>query len=98
MNFNISQKDSTSEKSFSEFVNLVSLLEPIEFLGLTKIFCVKLLNEDLTQRDFEELLSDVLDGYLEVGRDQRRQVLKVLRKTTKGRGHKNGTPAKNPTE
>jgi hypothetical protein len=98
MNFNISQKDSTSEKSFSEFVNLVSLLEPIEFLGLTKIFCVKLLNEDLTQRDFEELLSDVLDGYLKVGCDQRRQVLKVLRKTTKGRGHKNGTPAKNPTE
>lgn len=60
MNFNIKQKDQS--KSFEEFLMLVSKLNAVEFLGLTKILCVPLLDGE-RDRDFADLLDDVLDRF-----------------------------------
>ena len=73
------EKNKPSKKNFQEFITEVSKLEAIEFLGLTKIFKVPLIKENNEPRPFEELLSDVLDGYLKIGRKQRREILKVLK-------------------
>lgn len=72
-------KNKPSSKNFQEFIVEVSKLEAIEFLGLTKIFKISLVDEGGNPRDFELLLSDVLDGYLKIGRKQRRELLKVLK-------------------
>lgn len=72
-------KNKPSSKNFQEFIVEVSKLEAIEFLGLTKIFKISLVDEGGNPREFELLLSDVLDGYLKIGRKQRRELLKVLK-------------------
>lgn len=72
-------KNKPSSKNFQEFIVEVSKLEAIEFLGLTKIFKISLVDEGGNPRDFELLLSEVLDGYLKIGRKQRRELLKVLK-------------------
>lgn len=72
-------KNKPSSKNFQEFIIEVSKLEAIEFLGLTKIFKISLVDEGGNPRDFELLLSEVLDGYLKIGRKQRRELLKVLK-------------------
>ena len=72
-------KNKPSSKNFQEFIIEVSKLEAIEFLGLTKIFKISLVDEGGNPREFELLLSDVLDGYLKIGRKQRRELLKVLK-------------------
>ena len=72
-------KNKPSSKNFQEFIVEVSKLEAIEFLGLTKIFKISLVDGGGNPREFELLLSDVLDGYLKIGRKQRRELLKVLK-------------------
>lgn len=88
MNFNVKQKDQS--KSFEEFLALISQLEAIEFLGLTKILCVPLQDEEGHDREFAELLDNVLNQFEKCGRPQRREILKALRQSTKGR-KKHGT-------
>ena len=79
----VKQKDHS--RSFEEFLTLVSKLEAIEFLGLTKILCVPLLDDENHERDFADLLDDVLDGFSKCGRPQRREILRALRAAVKGR-------------
>ena len=82
MNFNVKQKDHS--KSFEEFLMLVSKLNAVEFLGLTKILCVPLVDEE-RDRDFADLLDDVLDHFEKCGRPQRREILRALRAATKNK-------------
>lgn len=82
MNFNVKQKDSS--KSFEEFLMLISKLNAIEFFGLTKILCVPLLDGE-HNRDFADLLDDVLDRFEKCGRSQRREILRALRAATKNK-------------
>lgn len=82
MNFNVKQKDQS--KSFEEFLTLVSKLNAVEFLGLTKILCVPLLDGE-RDRDFADLLDDVLDHFEKCGRPQRREILRALRAATKNK-------------
>ena len=64
----------------STFLERISKLEEIEFIGLAKILCVELMEEDKeTQRPFEDVLSDMMINYTKAARKSRRQIDKVLR-------------------
>lgn len=74
-----------TSKTFDEFVRIIPKLEAIEFLGLTKILCVDLVDEEGHDRDFADLLDDVLNQFEKCGRPQRREILCMLRPLVKGR-------------
>lgn len=67
------------EINIDEFIHLVAKLEPVEFIGLCKVLCVKVLDEEKQPRKFEELINDIIDNFTSTGRTQRREVLRVLR-------------------
>lgn len=67
------------EINIDEFIHLVAKLEPVEFIGLCKVLCVKVLGEEKQPRKFEELINDIIDNFTSTGRTQRREVLRVLR-------------------
>lgn len=62
------------------FLERISKLEAIEFIGLAKVLCVELIEEDKeTQRPFEDILADMMINYTKAARKSRRQIDKVLR-------------------
>lgn len=67
-----------------EFFQLVKQLEPVEFIGLARILCVELINKETKQnRDFFEVFKDIINKFDTIGRKQKREILKVLRKVGK---------------
>ena len=70
-----------SEQNLREFMISVSKLEPIEFMGLTKILNIELYEDEEKKkpRNFETVLSEVLDKYISLPRRRRRTVLKILK-------------------
>lgn len=67
-----------------EFFQLIKQLEPVEFIGLARILCVELINKETKQnRDFFEVFKDIINKFDTIGRKQKREILKVLRKVGK---------------
>lgn len=56
-----------------EFIEVVSRQTPIQFYALTEIFKV-----EVKGKDFKELLEEITEKYTNLGRRQRRDLLKVL--------------------
>lgn len=63
--------------------NYLTDFEATDFLGLCKVLCVSLTDEDGTSRTFDELLADLLTRFSTLGRAQKRQVLKLARDVAK---------------
>ena len=76
-------KNKVSSKIVINFLELVTQLEPIEFVGLSKILCVTLVNQKNEPREFEDILSDMIDKFISTGRKQREDIIKVLKKSIK---------------
>ena len=76
-------KNNVSSKTVINFLELVTQLEPIEFVGLSKILCVTLVNQKNEPREFEDILSDMIDKFISTGRKQREDIIKVLKKSIK---------------
>lgn len=76
-------KNNVSSKIVINFLELVTQLEPIEFVGLSKILCVSLVNEKNDPREFEDILSDMIDKFISTGRKQRKDIIKVLKGSIK---------------
>ena len=76
-------KNNVSSKTVINFLELVTQLEPIEFVGLSKILCVSLVNQKNEPRNFEDILSDMIDKFISTGRKQREDIIKVLKKSIK---------------
>ena len=75
-----------SEGDLRKFMMEVSKLEAIEFMGLTKIFNVSLFEgEDNKPRNFETVLSEILDKYISLSRTQRRNVMKIIKSANLGK-------------
>ena len=67
-----------------EFFQLIKQLEPVEFIGLARILCIELINKETKQnRDFFEVFKDIINKFDTIGRKQKREILKVLRKVGK---------------
>lgn len=68
----------------NELIELITKLEPVEFIGLARVLCVDIINEeDKTTRDFYEVLNDIIDKFNTLARKQRREILSVLRRVKK---------------
>lgn len=80
MSFNIDESK-VSPKTFLSFIEEVSKLSEVEFVGLSKILCVPILDKDKdeNERPFEEILSDMMDKFLMVKRGKRKEILKMIK-------------------
>ena len=68
----------------NKLIELITELEPVEFIGLARVLCVDIINEeDKTARDFYEVLNDIIDKFNTLARKQRREILSVLRRVKK---------------
>ena len=68
----------------NELIELITKLEPVEFIGLARILCIDIINEeDKTTRDFYDVLNDIINKFNTLARKQRREILSVLRKVKK---------------
>ena len=76
-------KNKVSSKIVIDFLELVTQLEPIDFVGLSKILCVPLVNQKNEPREFEDILSDMIDKFISTGRKQRKDIIKVLKQSIK---------------
>lgn len=68
-----------------EFIQCVSLLSEVEFLGVVSLLGVRPTNENKEPRPFEEIFSDVIDTFVFLNRKKRRDLMKVLKQITKKR-------------
>lgn len=78
-----------SVKQTKRFMAEISKLAPEEFLGLAKVLCVQLFNEDKSPRDFYEILGDVIERFARLGKSQRKEIMTVLKAVNDG-GERNG--------
>ena len=68
----------------NELIELITELEPVEFIGLARVLCVDIINEeDKTTRDFYDILNDIIDKFHTLARKQRIEILSVLRRVKK---------------
>lgn len=71
-------------KISGEFLLLLQQLEAIEFIGISKLLGVRLL-DDKEPRDFYILLHDCLEHFEELSRKKRKEILKILKEAKKER-------------
>ena len=68
----------------NELIELITKLEPVEFIGLARVLCVDIIDkEDKTTRDFYDVLNDIVNKFNTLARKQRREILSVLRRVKK---------------
>ena len=75
------KKQTPSEKELHDFLQIVSKLEAIEFMGLVRIFNIEILknDKDRTPRNFEEIFSDIIDSFVAASPRQRKNIMKILK-------------------
>ena len=76
-------KEKVSEKMVIRFVTGITKLEPIEFIGLTKVLCTPIVDEENNPREFDDILSDMIDIFVATGRRQRKDIIKIIEQTGK---------------
>lgn len=84
MSFNIDESK-VSSKTFLSFIEEVSKLSEVEFVGLSKILCVPILDKDKNERPFEEILSDMMDKFLMIKRRKRKEILNMIKDVNRAR-------------
>ena len=68
----------------NKLIELITELEPVEFIGLARVLCVDIINEeDKTTRDFYDILNDIVNKFNTLARKQRREILSILRRVKK---------------
>ena len=77
----INIKKKKAEKELQQFIFYTSKLEAIEFMGLVRIFNVDIFKNDeqKTPRTFEEILSDIIDGFIKATPRQKKNIMKILK-------------------
>lgn len=84
MSFNINESK-VSSKTFLSFIEEVSKLSEVEFVGLSKILCVPILDQDKNERPFEDILSDMMDKFLMIKRGKRKEILNMIKDVNRAR-------------
>lgn len=69
-------------KISGEFLSLLQQLEAIEFIGISKLLGVKLLDGE-EPRDFYFLLHDCLERFEGLSRKKRKEILRILKEVKK---------------
>ena len=76
-----------SPQDLEKFMLEISKLDPMEFLGLAKIFNIDLFEdvEKKKPRNFEIIFSEILDKYISLSRKQRRTIMKLIKSANLGK-------------
>ena len=82
----------TKEQTLTDFAKMLGKMDAMEFLGLAKILCVHVFdNENKDEngkpapREAEAIIEDCIIAFDNLNRKQRRDILRVMRNTVKGR-------------
>lgn len=82
----------TKEQTLTEFAKLMAKLPAEEFIGLAKILCVHIFDNNNKDeqgkpapRQAEEIIEDCLIAFDNLNRKQRREILRVMRAAVKGK-------------
>ena len=82
----------TKEQTLTDFAIMLGKMDAMEFMGLAKILCVHVFdNENKDEngkpapREAEAIIEDCIIAFDNLNRKQRRDVLRVMRNTVKGR-------------
>jgi hypothetical protein len=73
-------------KEIDNFINTITKLEPVEFMGLARVLKEPLFTEEgeaRELRDFTEVFSNVLENYSKCRRVRRREILKLVKDAAK---------------
>ena len=80
------------EKSVNEFAKLIVKLDAPSLIGLTRVLCVKVFNDDMKDdnghpmpRSGDAIIEDCLVKFYSLNRTKRRDIMKIVRADTKGR-------------
>ena len=86
--------EKSAKKYTEEFVYALAKCDIASFLGVAKILCVKvdalregadkdnLTKEGIEIRPFEDVVSEIIDRFDSLGRNERKQLYDVVRKAT----------------
>lgn len=76
----------TTQKQLLGFLNQVNKLSDIEFIGLARFLNIPLVenDDDKTPRPAEFIISDLIDIYIGLNRNQKKNLKKILAKAIKG--------------
>ena len=79
-------------KEMQEFVSCITKLEPTEFIGLCKILCVHVFDNNKKDengkpipREGEDIVVDCIDKFSQLNRAKRREIMAILRPIGKKR-------------
>ncbi len=73
-------------REIDNFINIISKLQPVEFMGLARVLKVPLFTgegEAREPRNFTDVFSDVLESFSKSGRARRREILKLIKNAAK---------------
>ena len=86
------EESNVSVKTYEKFIRSLAKTTPEEFLGIAKLMGIDIVSEEsdaekhvLKFKEPDLLLEEVLDKFLELNRTRRKNLMKILRKTVKGR-------------
>lgn len=83
-------------KSNMQLIDLISKMEPLDFVGLAKLLGVQVVEpNDNTEdekkfkpRNFSDVFADVMAKYDGLNRSRKREILKLVKKSNAARGGK----------
>ena len=83
-------------KSNMQLIDLISKMEPLDFVGLAKLLGVQVVEpNDNTEdekkfkpRNFSDVFADVMAKYNGLNRSRKREILKLIKKSNAARGGK----------
>lgn len=84
MGLNNKDKELAPEK-LVQFIQSICKLDELEVIGLTNLMGISLMDSEKKPRDFEEVLSEIIDKYIEMNRDKRRKIDYVLNEVINGK-------------
>ena len=81
----MNKRKKPSDTELQKFVFELTKLEPIEFLGVAHVLNVGLFEDEERKipMGFEIVVSEIIDGYIMLSRRKRRNLMRMLRATTK---------------
>lgn len=75
----------TKENMYSEFIVLLQELDVVEVLGIGKLLGVDFFKDEEKKeaREGEEIIKEIKEGFLGLGRKQKRELLSAMRQVVK---------------
>lgn len=75
------------QKRLYRFLEGVSKLKPIEFIGTAHLLGVPLVKEDGQEnRDFDDLLSDMIDKFIVLSTKKQKELIQIIKNAARFRG------------